>query len=250
MAEQQTNETAKREPFKINIEDHFDFGAIASSKFLTSTRFSEMVSAIFKEVFIDFEGCIFEVYNGEPTISLIFNHGDYSNRAEGDGRVLACERLSSKAVGSTVIDRGRSRDCLSREGDRYYLTEDGKDVIKTLLTRRLYNNGNPDFKKIVSEISDRGQMNTYFTQQTIQYTKVSYLSLDRLCALVFGFKDKSSNEDVEYSCNIASAFNPVNFGGQVAAASYILNITCVSSKAIADFYNEIGLGQSGLSIVR
>lgn len=241
-------EEAKRQKFVIEIapEDHFPFEAIAETKFITSNQLCKLVSELFHNVFADFEGCLFNVSNNEPTISLIFNHGEYA-----EGATRACERLSAKTVGSTVIDRGRSRDSLIKDGDRYYLTEDGQDVVKDLLIRRLYNNGNPNLRNVVSEFTDRGPINSYFQQIQPQYTMVSYISIDRLCGLLFGDKDEEGNP-VEYSVNIATAINPpyaVNPGISVNT-NYVLNISQISSKELSKLCDTLGLTSSGINIIR
>ena len=235
----------KREKFVIDIDEHFEFNAIAESKFITSKDFARLTNELFHSVFADYEGCTLEVNGNEPTLALVFNHGEYDEKA-----ITCCERISTKSVGSTVIDRGRSRDNLLKDGDRYYLTEDGKDVISDLLIRRVYNNGNIDLRKVVSEISERGPVNTYFVQSQQQYTKVSYISLDRLCGLLFGTKDEDGTP-VEYSANVVAMIPTYNVPGVNVNANYVLNITRVSSKEVADIYNKLGLGvQSGLNIIR
>ena len=247
MAEVKTNDEEKREPFKIEVDKPFAFDAIASSKFITSNELAKLTSDLFRNVFADFEGSIFEVSTqGGATMSLIFNHGNYDKDA-----ITACERLNSKSVGATVIDRGRSRDSLLRDGDRYFLTEDGKDVVKDLIVRRLYNNGKPDYSKIVGEYTDRGPVNNYFIQQTPQYTKVSHIDLNRLCGLLFGSVDEDGNS-VEYSVAVTAPINAGynNMTGIAVSTNYILNITQVSSKELNDLCTKLGLGVSGLAIVR
>lgn len=242
----QNDAAEKREPFKVQIDEHFDFDAIASSKYMTSNKFCALVSELMKSIFVQYEGCIFNAAQGmEPSIDLIFNHGEYENNGTN---VFAIERANAKTVGSTVIDRGRSRDSYTRDGDRFYLTDDGKDFVKDLLLRRFYNNGNPDYRKIVSEFTERGPVNSYFVQQTPQYTKVSFIALDRLCSLLFGAKDKSG-EPVEYAVNIASVLPGYQANG-MGNTNYVLNIQQISSKELSEFCNSIGLGTSNLNIVR
>lgn len=245
MAGQKENEV-KRDKFEIKLDEHVDFGAIASSKYITSNDLAKLTSELFKCVFADYEGALFEVNGNEPTMSLIFNHGEYA-----EGSVRACERVSSKTVGSTVIDRGRARDSLIKDGDRYYLTDDGKDVVTDLVVRRLYNNGNPDLRKVVSEFTDRGPVNSYFVQNQPQYTKVSYISLDRLCGLLFGTENEDG-ERYEYDVRIAAPINPGYnaYGGMSVSTNYVLNITRVGAKELSEFCNKIGLGASGIQIIR
>lgn len=247
MSTQNDATETKREPFKVQIDEHFDFSPIASSRYITSNKFCALVSELMRNIFVDFEGSSFAVTPGmEPTIDLIFNHGDY----EHDGKnVFAVERANAKSVGSTVIDRGRTRDAYTRDGDRYYLTDDGKDFVKDLLIRKMYNNGNPDYRKIVSEFIERGPVNSYFVQSKPQYTKVSFISLNRLCALLFGSKD-AAGEPVEYTVNVASPLPGYQINGSSTAQNYVLNIQQIDSKELAEFCNSIGLGTSNLNIVR
>lgn len=241
------SEETKRDKFVVELEDPFEFGAIASTKFITSNDLCAKVSELFHEVFADYEGCIFEMTGNEPTISLFFNHGEYPDAAH-----VATEKIGSKSVGSTIIDRSRSRDRLLKEGDRFAITEDGKDVIKDLLILKVFNNGNPDFSRIASEWADRAPVNSYLVQAPTQYTKVSFISVPRICGLLFGSKDKDGNE-VEYSANVVSAINPTGYAytNTFTTPNYILNITQASSKEVIDFYNKIGIGVSaGMNIIR
>lgn len=243
MSEPNKENDSKRVPFEVTIDEHYDFDAIAASKFITSNELCKMVSDLLHGVFADYEGCIFEINQGmEPTISLIFNHGDYSN----SDLPCACERNGVKQVGNTIIDRGRSRDQFNRNGDRYYLTEDGQDFVKQLIIRRLYNNGNLDYKRIVGEIVDRGPINTSFVAQMNQYTKVSFISIDRLCALLFG-TDEESGDRVEYTVGISAPINP---GYNTAITNYVLNITRISAKELSNFCNKIGVNMQAINIVR
>ena len=238
-----TQNESQRVPFTVKVDEPYEFNAIAGSKFFTSTEICEMISGLLKTVFADYEGCIFEMNQGmEPTIALIFNHGDYSNSE----LPCACERLGNKQVGNTVIDRGRARDMYNRNGDRYYLTEDGQDFVKSLIIRRMYNNGNLDFKRIVGEIVDRGPMGTNFMPQYNQYTKVSYISLDRLCSLIFPNGEKDGDK-VEYTVGVSA---PINLGYGQPIANYVLNITKISSKELSQFCNKIGVNMQSLNIIR
>lgn len=235
----------KRDKFKIVIEDHADFPSIAKTAYISSNDFCKTVSDLFKSVFADFEGCIFEATNnGEPTISLLFNHGKYE---EDD--ICACELAGAKASGNSIIDRTRHRDRQLLEGDRYYLTEDGKDAIMSLLTSRAFNNGNPNWRTIVSEYQDRSISNMYNYGPVTQYTKVSNISLQRLCGLIFGDKD-GDGDRIEYTANIASTFTPAGLQYTGMTANYVLSVTAVSAKEVAKIYEKLGFGGMGVNIVR
>ena len=240
------NEETKRKKFKIEVDTPAELHAIAETAYLSSNDFCKMVSELFKATFVDFEGCIFEAGNGgEPTISLLFNHGQYDEDA-----ITACERAGGKVSGSSIIDRTRNRDRQMSEGDRYYLTEDGKDVFCKLLTARAFNNGNPDWKRLVSEWQDRSISTMYNYGQLPQYTKVSNISLSRLCSLIYG--NKKDNDPVEYDVRIATALTPVGYpqNGMPMNVNYMLTVTVVSSSEVAKIYEKLGYGTMGAHIVR
>lgn len=240
------NKNNQRKPFKITLDEHQPFEAIAESKYLTSNELCRLTSELFKGVFADYEGCIFETTNGEPTMSLIFNHGKY---AEND--TVACERAGNKVSGSSILDRSRNRDRQLQEGDRYYLTEDGKDAIMSLLTSRAFNNGNPNWKNIVGDYTDRNVMNMYQYNQLPQYTKVAFIDLRNLCRLIFG--NNVDGDTVDYSVTIASPLTPNGYqtmGSVPMNMNYMLNITRASAKEVAAVYEKLGFGTMGTHIVR
>lgn len=238
--------SSKREKFVIKVEEHEDFEPIAKTKFISSDKLCKLAAELFRGVFADFEGCVFEVApnNGQFMLSLIFNHGEYDKDA-----VVACERVGGKSSGSSIIDRTRARDVQLAEGDRYTLTEDGKDAIKSLLIPRMYNQGNPNWKQIVSEWVDRTPVNIYQAQVQPHYTKVSFIDLDRLVSLIYGAEE--NGDTLDYRVTIAGAtMNPAAFGGMQIERRYMLSITCASAKEVNKVYAECGFGTMGTSIVR
>lgn len=248
MSEQ--NETTKREKFAIEPDEFFEFGGIAETSFMTSRELSSMAADLFRSVFSDFEGVTFDVSpspngNGgkEAYLSIIFNH----NENEVEGKVKGCKPNGVESSGSSVLDRVRARDNRLREGDRYILTDDAKDVVKSLLVPRAFNNGNVNWKNITTEIADQGPSSLYYRPDSPKYTKVFYIDLNRLCGLLFGSKD--GDDDLVYDVRLAAAVP--SFGG-IPGNNYILNIIKVSEKNIKEFCSKIGLeGYTGsLDIIR
>lgn len=239
------NNATKRVPFEITVDEPLDFEAIAVTKFITSTELAKAASELFKGVFADVEGCIFEAGNGgEPTLSIIFNHGDYS----GSNLPVGCERIGGKQTGSNILDKTRNRDRQLKEGDRYYLTEDGKDAVISLLSPRYYNNGNPNWKIICTEWTERSATNYYTNVQNPQYTKVNFIDLRKICGLLYG--TKIDDDHVDYDVKIASVMNPGGYPGMTNNSVYMLNITRASSKEVEKTYTKLGFGAIGSSIVR
>ena len=248
MSSQRSNEEnkkEKREKFVIEIDHPHPFNGNAATKLVTSDRLTKMIAQVFRDVFEDFEGCIFEVTNSaRPTISLIFNHGQYDKDA-----IVACTRASSSATGNKVVDSIRYRDSYNRNGDRYILTDDGKDAIMNLLAPEHYRNGNPNWKILVSEYVERTMMNQYNQFGTaVQYTKVSGLSLDRLCGLLYGSKE--DGDRYEYQTFVGAPLNVGYANNMPYSSRYAIWITRVSSKEMNKTFEELGVTNYGSNIVR
>ena len=122
-------------------------------------------------------------------------------------------------------------------------------------TTRSYNNGNPNWKNIVSEWSDRSMANMYNYGNIPQYTKVSSISLQRLCNLLFGKVD-ANGDHVEYEVHIAAPLTPIAGypmanNGMNMSVNYMLAITVVSSEEVSKIYEKLGYGSfGGARIVR
>lgn len=237
------NEETKREKFVITVDEPVKFDTIAKTSYLSSNDFCKMVSELFSAVFADFEGCIFDANtNGMATVSLLFNHGDY-----GDDAIVATEKSGGRNSGNSIIDRSRNRDRQMSEGDRYNLTDNGKDVIESLLTPQAYNNGKPNWRVVVSEVVDYSNGGFYGYGRGTQLTKVSNISLSKLCELIFG--KKVDGDYFEYDVRLAAPMTN-NYQANGIVGNYILTITCVSSEVVADLYKKMGWGTTGLNIIR
>lgn len=242
-------ETKKREPYRIQMEEHAPFSAIAETVYLSSSDMLKLVNELFRSAFADYEGSIFEATNGgEPTVSLFFNHGKYDEEA-----VTACERLNGNASGNVLLDRYRNRDRQILEGDRYYLSQNGKDVIGPLLTYTAFNNGNPNWKMLSGDFKDSvGGTIYYNANQVPVFTKVSSISLSKLCSLIFGERINGQSYDYDVKIAAARANTPYQYGNQMGIdTSYILTITKVSREEVNKIYNQLGYQTMGTSrIVR
>lgn len=240
------NKNEERELFQIEVTEHLPFNDVARSKYVTSNDFLAAVAELFKNVFSDFEGCTFDVGNGEATVGLIFNHGEYDEDA-----VVACMRPGSDDCSSSVIARTRTRDHMLQEGDRYQLTQDAKDAITPLLVQKFYNNGKPNWKQIAGDFVERNGNNIYMPMKMAQtYTKISGIDLNRLCSLLYG--NKIENDFMEYQVNIVSALNPQAYQmfGASINSNYMLLITRASSNEVKAVYEKLGYGTMNSNIIR
>lgn len=228
-----------RTPYVLEVEP-LVFESDAECMTLTSTELCNLTNEYFKAAFADYAGCKFETVGGAPSITLCFSHIKHD---EDSDLVYACDMTAGKVTGNNVIDRTRAYDRLVKEGDRYHLTENGKDVIKELLMPKLANDKNLNWGKITADFIDRSQA-TYFNPNNAQVlTKVMSIDPNAMCAKLFGAKGFG------YSVQIRGdlyAHRP----GVTGSQNYVLNILRVDNKTIQKTYEKLGIGVIGSDFVR
>lgn len=229
MSETKQN-TVERQPYVLEVEP-MDFVADAEVKITTSNELCKLTNEYFRAAFADYEGCKFEMSSGYPTLTLVFNHCEHK-----EGNVYACEMSSGKTVGNSVIDRSRAYDRLAKEGDRYLITEDGKDIIKPLLAPRYANNGNPQWGNIVAETSERQMYGP-----GVQFTRVIGIDPKAICALIYGKKEDGSWLD--YAVEVKADLSARN-GFGISASNYVLYITKAYDEHIKKTYEALGFGSA------
>lgn len=236
----ETKET--RKPYEIDLKTPLNFDEDFRGKIITSVQLCKLTNKLFKAGFADYAGCTFDVIQGMPVMSFYFNHA----RTTEDG-VYACERGDGKSAGNTIIDRTRDRDRQMREGDRYKITEDGKDVIAKLLHPRFFNNGKPQWTNIVSDIVDRSAANYWNPNAAVQMTKITGIDPRRICAKLWG-----SEHECDYGVEVKSnlAFNQPGMPGGQQNPNYVLSITKAYTENIKKTYESLGMGTMGSNIIR
>lgn len=236
-----SNESKNQEriPYKATIEP-MPFTAEFEGNHTTSNEFCLTANEYFREVFADFHGSTFDIVNGAPTLSLYFDHPHVE-----EGKHYGVERLSGKTVGNSVIDKTRNRDRQLREGDRYHITEDGKDIITPLLIPRLYNQGKVNWGNIVSDIIDNTAATYYQPQQNIKHlTKI--IGIDPRAVLTIFHGGNPNDYSVEVKTDLSRTMGMMMQGN----SNYMLAITKASLENIKKAYEKMGLGSVGSSIIR
>lgn len=247
MSETMTKEK-EREKYEVSVEP-VSFEQDYSGKFISSIDFCKLANEYFRAAFVDYIGCTFEANQGMPVISLYFSHAKFDNG------VCAVSRLEGNQTGSSLLDKTRSRDKLYKEGDRFQITEDGIDVISSLLLPKLYNGGKINWKNIVTDVVDRTTQNFYAPQQAQQVTKISGIDPRNICALLWGKSetDPDTNEKsyVDYGVSIMadltikSGLMPGNQN-----ANYALSITKAYNGHLQNTYEKFGIMSANSNIIR
>ena len=234
--------------YRIQVVEHETFPAAYTGTFMTSTDICKMASALFRSAFADFEGATFEVPNGgRPFIALYFNQ-----REEGpeDTLPLATSKLqNANKTGSSLLDQKRAMDSYRKNGDRFYLTEKGKDAIEEFLLPEFINRqkNKPDWSRIVTPVATQGGNFFGGVARPIQYTKVNGISIDKLCDTIFGTK----NEDGFYTHQANVLYSlPGSMPG--INRGFMLRIDRMNDTQLRETAkNELGyIDNSGMNIIR
>jgi len=241
-AQNAQEQNVDRKPYKIEFDQRPALDYVGKSCYITSDELCRTTNEIFREIFADYEGCQFEVTQGEPTMNLFFNHAKYD---EGAHTAVSMGNVAN--TGNDTLNRIRLRDQSMKNGDRYYITDDGKDILTKLLTNRFYNNGKPNWAQLVAETVDRNPYNLYMPQQLPQFTKIRQIDLGRLVGYIYGRKDRDGS-DIEYMVHNAGAINPMM--ANVPAKNFMLVVTAVLSDNVKALYEKLGFGSMGSDIVR
>ena len=233
-----------RTPYTVDLEEPVAFEADDAGKYMSSLEFCKLVNEYFHLCFADYYGSKFVMNQGFPTITLHFIHKDDAN----PGEHLATSRKSAKEVNNDLIARTRQRDITLREGDRYWLTEDGIDVIKPLLTSAKYNGGKPDWSSIVSETAYRNNWN--MAQPALQLTSVSGIDPRNLCAKLFGYKDEETGSIVDYGVMVLKDMSaPTSIPGVARDPIYAIRINKAYTDVLKKTYEKFGF-DTGSGIIR
>ena len=245
------SETEKK-IFKISdlIQEHETFEHISDSKFLTSTKLCELVSAMFSNIYADYEGCNMDFIPGtnQPSITLFFNH----KNTEGSALPCACSKEDSTAKASNSTLRStRSYNSRLVNGDRYYLTEEGQALEEFLFdSQQFYTTKDgqrtANWGKLVSEVADGN-----FQYQNIaqQYTQVKCLDPAKIVEAIFG--RFAGNSEWVYGVRVLRSIPSFTMITGMTTAGYVIAIERVSKSEVDALAKQFGLNTSaGLNIIR
>lgn len=236
MSEVQTK-AEEREPYVCELAEPVQFEHDAEVNILTSLKLGRLINDFFTEVFADFVGCKIESGNRGLSLTLFFNHV-----ADRDpDKHYAVELSAAKKTNNVTLDKLRAHDYRVKQGDRYSLTTDGEDIIKPLLLRVLTQNKKINWGSIVTEYTEPA--NIYGRGE--QYTMVTGLDLNLICAVLFGKTDAEGNA-ISYEVDLKGA---TNIGGFVGSQTLVLWINRINNNKLTQTYVDLGLGTAS-NIIR
>lgn len=212
---QKTDEELRNE-FNVRVLKKDPFDATMDCMIIRSSEFCELTNQLFSPFYADYEGSTYETLQGNniPMVCLFFNHRDYPDDAD-----VACTKDGEESnVRNSLLRQTRLRDRRMVEGDRYSLTQQGKDGIGNFIYRK-WQTTSPwftdkktgrdriDWRRVCSEVADPNA--NYFNMPNgrpigTQYTKVSYLDPALIVAEIYGTEDDNGSP-VEYGVRIVNS---------------------------------------------
>lgn len=240
--------TEKKERFTISVLEHEEFPKAYEGYFVKSTNFCKMVSAFFRTVYSDFEGCTLEfTERNRPYLALYFNQRE---EAPTNGTVAATCRFSPESnTGNGVLDRRRQMDGWMKYGDRYYLTEEGKEGLEDLLLPEAFDQKRRvNWGKIVAPVSYTN--NQPYAPKTPQYTKVNFISMDAICDMIYGVQSEDGKH--VHSVSVLYSLNPTAPGIAVSRC-FMLRVDRMNDTELREIaQNDLGfmIGGNDINIVR
>lgn len=239
----------KPETLEITIEQHLKFNAIADICYISSVEFCELVSNAFRQIFSDWDGCkMVPIPNTQQLqMQFFFNHRE----AEvPEGMYKACTKDIKDQASNSTLAAIRRRDHFMNNGDRYFLTEDGKSALAKFFFdgATVFNrDGSIKENTVTSEVHDTAGdfMSTSIPQQL---TMVSFIDPIKVATFLFGAKD-DDGEGWVYNITPKRSMNNPYCGTN--SANYVLSIERISvnqTKKLAATYGLVFT--NGLGIVR
>lgn len=238
----------------IFFEQNIDFESNAETKYLSSNKFLQNVSNVMHSVYADFEGCkLVPMKDGSCYIIFYFNHGKYD---PSDDKIIACTPIAPNVSATNETLRSiRLADSYRSNGEKYYLTEEGKSSIMDLLIRgnlTFHENGKVKWDKILFEAADPNPQYAYYNRQMQMLTSVSYIDPCTIAALMYGdgSSKESPNPKWEYVVRCHNSLIPNRYG-QVISSGLMLSIDRISIEETQKLAMELGIQQApGLDIIR
>lgn len=223
----QDNNSQENQKFEIKVTEKEEFPETYSGHVTTSVDLCKLISSLFRTIYADFEGCQFKFDKANrPTISLFFNQID--SKMKDPNKIYATDQeipedKKKKGGTSTLIGRRRTMDARRQFGDRFYLTNEGKEGITKFLYGDKFNrDGKVNWGDICIPIATDTQRGMYPYTQPKQMTEVAGLDPVKLLNEIYGTEEggKTYTHQVIVQCSIGTSFN----NGYVNSNNFLLNI--------------------------
>lgn len=246
-----TQEQKEETKSLLTIEEHDEFDPIVGVKYLSAKELCETVSSIFKQVFGDYEGCVLGGIPGtnQLEIKLYFNHTNNNP----DMAKCCSKEINEDGTKNSLLIKTRRYNSRMTQGDRYFVTEEGKATLTPLLINNkalLQNNGTINWGKICSEVADTASQYD-FVQMRQQYTAISFIDPVKLIELIYGTEGADGHKWV-YNLRVINSIPTLALQqNNNSPMNWMLGVDRISEEETEKLARRYGLSMSnGLDMVR
>ena len=254
--EQKITREESTSSIRIDVEQNEPFTAAMDTMLLKSTGLCDIANSLFS-LYADYEGSTFGVVQGTnmPMLELYFNHRNCS-----DDAVTACSKdVDDRSTRNNTLRSIRTHDRRLYEGDRFYLTPDGKSGLEEFMIsqyslRSIYYRGKDnlmhvDWRKVTAEVADPNSR--YYGQgaSNQQFTKLSFIDPVAVVSKYFGATDEAGK--LEYNVRLVRSLPGINNMTPNQIGGCVIAIERYSEANINKLAKELNLAiGSGLNIHR
>lgn len=241
----------QKEAAHIVFEEHAEFKSNADVKYLSSVSFAQDVSTVMHGVYADFEGCKLQTMkDGSCYFHFYFNHNSYPDT----DKIVACTpQAPNVSAKNQTLYNIRLADSYRNNGEKYYLTEDGKSTIADLLIPGDFvfdrNTRKVKWNKVVVDVADPNPNMRLYINSLQMLTQVSYIDPCRIAALMYG--DGSEETGIPQWEYVVRAHNSLMPNRGFVQSGVMLSIERISVEETNRLARELGIQQApGLDIIR
>ncbi len=255
MADNSKTASEKGGKLSIRVRKHEPFEVCKETAILGSDDLCRKVVMMFKPVYADFDGCRLERdAQGKAYIELYFNHSEPNDPNKCNALTREAPDSNGKNTSNEMLRKIRSINNKMMSGDRFYLTEDGKDGIGDYVIDYMRNKktGKIMWEKIVSDVELKAN---YVGQPSKSYTKVSAIDPIKIITEWYGSTTENGDSVVEYAIENISNFNPFMgnnmMNGPMSTTQSYISIARFNEKNVAKAANGMGFTSNfGMDIIR
>lgn len=225
-----------------------EFDGDNSSKMMSSSELSGMISDIMSSIFVDFEGCIILQDNqfGAPYLLMYFKDKQVANAGN---RVKALESVfnnNKNSQGNSMA--ARFQNAFNRSSRVYQLSEAAKDILSQFMSIRgaAKINWNNCYREIASG-------NPYIAQSYNILVEIKGFDLSKILKLIYGktikvkdpITDKEVKKRVEYSVGIIRPITEMAWNSNNINTNFLLSITQLNRDNVEALAQKLGFGVVG-----
>ena len=230
-----------REKLRLHVDNSPAFTGLIDTAYTDSTEMCELINNTFRGIFGDYYGSKIEIAQNRQIVTALYF---CENTAKESSKIDAIERVADATKHDTESRLQFINNIVgnSRHQNIYRLTNDGKDILESVIPFAARNNkGQINWDQLVTEGCFNNTPNYYGQNQV--YTRV-IIDLTRFVRMLYGTKDEKG-VDYQFMVNLGNPINPTSsFNGQLMTNKWQLFIMRLNGQIVQDLAKKYGFGSA------